>query len=80
MKYSVKRSAQVVFTYALILLVSLFAACDRAPSAVTKSVDPGAIWEVTGTMLTGARFAILMRALCQRNGGTFVALPPRGAG
>ncbi len=37
-------------------------------------------WDVTGTMLTGANFAILMRALCQRNGGTFVALPSRRAG
>jgi len=36
-------------------------------------------WDVTGTMLTGANFAILMRALCQRNGGTFVALPSRRA-
>ncbi len=33
-------------------------------------------YEVTnGELLTAARFAILMRALCQRNGGTFVALP-----
>jgi predicted Holliday junction resolvase-like endonuclease len=36
-------------------------------------------WDVTGSMLTGAKFAILMRALCQRNGGTFVALPSRRA-
>jgi hypothetical protein len=36
-------------------------------------------YDVTGTMLTGANFAILMRALCQRNGGTFVALPSRRA-
>lgn len=35
------------------------------------------LYEVTGTMLSSARFAILMRALCQRNGGTFVALPTR---
>ena len=33
-------------------------------------------YEVTnGELLSSARFAILMRALCQRNGGTFVALP-----
>ncbi len=33
-------------------------------------------YEVTnGELLTAARFAILMRVLCQRNGGTFVALP-----
>ena len=33
-------------------------------------------YEVTnGELLTSARFAILMRVLCQRNGGTFVALP-----
>ncbi len=37
------------------------------------------LFEVTGDMLTAARFAILMRALCQRNGGTFVALPHRRA-
>jgi hypothetical protein len=29
--------------------------------------------------ITSERFAILMRALCQRNGGTFVALPSRRA-
>jgi len=33
-------------------------------------------YEVTnGELLSAARFAILMRVLCQRNGGTFVALP-----
>jgi len=33
-------------------------------------------YEVTnGQLLSSARFAILMRVLCQRNGGTFVALP-----
>jgi hypothetical protein len=33
-------------------------------------------YEVTnGELLSSARFAILMRELCQRNGGTFVALP-----
>jgi hypothetical protein len=33
-------------------------------------------FEVTGgELLTAARFAVLMRELCQRNGGTFVALP-----
>jgi len=36
-------------------------------------------YDVTGTLLTAAKFAILMRALCQRNGGTFVALPSRRA-
>jgi hypothetical protein len=36
-------------------------------------------YDVTGTMLTAANFAILMRAICQRNGGTFVALPSRRA-
>ena len=36
-------------------------------------------WDVTGTLLTSQNFAILMRALCQRNGGTFVALPSRRA-
>jgi hypothetical protein len=35
-------------------------------------------FEVTGgELLSAARFAILMRVLCQRNGGTFVALPAR---
>jgi hypothetical protein len=38
------------------------------------------IYEVTGSVQqTGERFASLMRVLCQRNGGTFVALPPRRA-
>jgi hypothetical protein len=33
-------------------------------------------YEVTGgQLLSAANFAILMRVLCQRNGGTFVALP-----
>ncbi len=33
-------------------------------------------YEVTnGELLSAARFAILMRVLCQRNGGTFIALP-----
>lgn len=35
------------------------------------------IYEVTGRMQTAANFAVLMRAICQRNGGTFVALPGR---
>jgi hypothetical protein len=35
-------------------------------------------YEVTGgELLSAARFATLMRVLCQRNGGTFVALPSR---
>jgi hypothetical protein len=34
-------------------------------------------WDVTGTMGTGGEYAKLMRILCQRNGGTFVALPSR---
>jgi len=32
-------------------------------------------YDVTGALLSAERFAILMRVLCQRNGGTFVALP-----
>jgi hypothetical protein len=36
-------------------------------------------WDATGSMLTGGALAILMRAICQRNGGTFVALPSRRA-
>jgi hypothetical protein len=36
------------------------------------------IYELTGGELyTAAQFAILMRVICQRNGGTFVALPSR---
>jgi hypothetical protein len=36
------------------------------------------IYEATGgDMYTEADFAVLMRAICQRNGGTFVALPAR---
>jgi hypothetical protein len=34
-------------------------------------------WDVTGSMGTGGDYATLMRILCQRNGGTFVALPSR---
>lgn len=35
-------------------------------------------WEHAGSMQTAAVYATLMRILCQRNGGTFVALPPHG--
>lgn len=36
------------------------------------------MYELTGNdLLTAADFAILMRAICLRNGGTFVALPSR---
>jgi hypothetical protein len=36
------------------------------------------IYEATGgDMYTEADFAVLMRSICQRNGGTFVALPTR---
>jgi hypothetical protein len=38
-------------------------------------------YEVTGgELLSAARFAVLMRVLCQRNGGTFVALPSQRSG
>ncbi len=37
-------------------------------------------YDVTGSMGTGGDYATLMRILCQRNGGTFVALPSRRAG
>ena len=36
-------------------------------------------WDVTGAMGTGGDYATLMRILCQRNGGTFVALPSRSS-
>lgn len=37
-------------------------------------------YDVTGgQLLSAAKFATLMRVLCQRNGGTFVALPSRRA-
>ena len=32
-------------------------------------------YDVTGTMGTGGDYAVLMRIITQRNGGTFVALP-----
>jgi len=35
------------------------------------------LYEITGRMATAAKFAMLMRVICQRNGGTFVALPGR---
>jgi hypothetical protein len=34
-------------------------------------------YDVTGQLISAAKFATLMRVLCQRNGGTFVALPSR---
>jgi hypothetical protein len=36
-------------------------------------------WDVFGVHETAADYAVLMRILCQRNGGTFVALPSRRA-
>jgi hypothetical protein len=37
-------------------------------------------YEVTGgQLLTAGDFATLMRVICERNGGTFIALPPRQA-
>ena len=33
------------------------------------------LWEFYGSLNTAANFATLMRVLCQRNGGTFIALP-----
>lgn len=36
-------------------------------------------YDVTGQLLTAANFMILMRAICQRNGGTLVALPSKRA-
>jgi hypothetical protein len=36
-------------------------------------------YDVTGQLLTAGNFMILMRAICQRNGGTLVALPSRRA-
>jgi hypothetical protein len=37
-------------------------------------------YDVTGQMGTGGVYATLMRIICQRNGGTFVALQSRRAG
>jgi len=37
-------------------------------------------YDVTGTMGTGGDYAVLMRIICQRNGGTFVALHSRRTG
>ncbi|HEU4618894.1 MAG TPA: VWA domain-containing protein [Gammaproteobacteria bacterium] len=41
-------------------------------------------WEVTRArtpeeLLTAADYATLMRVICERNGGTFITVPPRGA-
>src|SRR5690606_38956373 len=36
-------------------------------------------YDVLGQLDSAAKFATLMRVLCQRNGGTFVALPSRHA-
>jgi len=49
---------------------------DATPLVRIHAVAFPVYYEVTGgELLTAARFAILMRELCQRNGGTFVALP-----
>ena len=49
---------------------------DGMPLVRIHAVAFPVYFEVTGgDLLTAARFAILMRELCQRNGGTFVALP-----
>jgi len=34
-------------------------------------------YEVTGSLLSAGNYATLMRELCQRNGGSFIALSPR---
>lgn len=34
-------------------------------------------YEEAGSLLSSANYAVLMRELCQRNGGTFIALTPR---
>jgi len=49
---------------------------DGEPRVRIHAVAFPVYYEVTnGELLSSARFAILMRELCQRNGGTFVALP-----
>jgi hypothetical protein len=34
-----------------------------------------AVYQMIGELYTAANFATLMRVICQRNGGTFIALP-----
>ena len=34
-----------------------------------------AVYQMVGELYTAANFATLMRVVCQRNGGTFIALP-----
>jgi hypothetical protein len=34
-----------------------------------------AVYQMVGELYTAANFATLMRIICQRNGGTFIALP-----
>jgi hypothetical protein len=34
-----------------------------------------AVYQMVGELYTAANFATLMRVICQRNGGTFIALP-----
>jgi hypothetical protein len=58
---------------------------DRANRPDANGVRPVRIhavafpvyYEVVGELLSAAHFATMMRVVCQRNGGTFVALPPR---
>ena len=49
---------------------------DGSPRVRIHAVAFPVLYEASGgQLLTSARYAILMRELCQRNGGTFVALP-----
>ena len=49
---------------------------DGSPRVRIHAVAFPVLYEASGgQLLSSARYAILMRELCQRNGGTFVALP-----
>lgn len=50
---------------------------DGQPMVRIHAVAFPVFHDQTGQMYTGGLYAILMRTLCQRNGGTFVALPSR---
>ena len=47
----------------------------QAPRAHPRRRVPGRVPDAGGELFTAANFATLMRIVCQRNGGTFVALP-----
>ena len=57
----------------ILAAIDSVAAADQSRSISTAPV----IYNATGSLLTSASYASLMRELSQRNGGSFIGLPAR---